>query len=42
METVVRMKIAYLMSLSIMTKILSNPDDEGNSGVKYIDTTSKG
>ena len=31
-----------LVSLSTMTKMLSNPDDKGNSGIKSIDTTSKG
>ena len=30
METVVGIKMAYLVSLSTMTGMLSNPDDEGN------------
>lgn len=34
--------IAYLVSLSTITKMLSNPLEIGNSGMKSILTTSKG
>lgn len=39
---VVGMKIAYLVSLSTITRILSNPSERGNSGMKSMLTTSKG
>ena len=41
-EVVVGIKIAYLVILSMMTKILSNPSDSGSSGIKSIETTLKG
>jgi hypothetical protein len=42
MEMVVGIKVAYLVSLSTMARMLSNPDDEGNSRIKSIDIISKG
>ena len=33
-ETVVGIKMAYLVSLSTITRMLSNPDDKGNSRMK--------
>ena len=42
MEVVVGIKIAYLVSLSTMTKMLSNPLDKRSWGIKSIETTSKG
>jgi hypothetical protein len=41
-EVVVGIKMAYLVSLSTITKILSNPSDSGNSGMKSMETTLKG
>ena len=38
----VGIKIAYSVSLSTITKMLSCPDDSGNSGMKSIETTSNG
>ena len=42
MVVVVGIKIAYLVSLSRMTRILSNPSERGNSGIKSIETTLNG
>jgi hypothetical protein len=42
MVVVVGIKIAYLVSLSTMTRILLNPLERGNSGIKSIETTSNG
>ena len=39
---VVRIMLAYLVSLSMITKMLLNPLETGNSGIKSILTTSKG
>src|ERR1700692_4622093 len=39
---VVGINIPYFVNLSTITKILSKPLDKGNSGIKSIDTTSKG
>ena len=36
------MKIPYLVNLSTMTRMLSNPFDFGSSGIKSIDMTSNG
>src|ERR1700689_21093 len=39
---VVGINTAYFVSLSTITKILLNPSDKGSSGIKSMDTTSKG
>jgi hypothetical protein len=39
---IVGINILYLVNLSTITKMLSNPLDKGSSGIKSIDTTLKG
>ena len=39
---VVRINIPYFVHLSTIIRILLNPLDKGNSGIKSIDTTSQG
>src|SRR6267154_6577389 len=39
---VVEIKIVYFVSLSTITRILLNQLERGNSGIKSIETTSKG
>jgi hypothetical protein len=42
MEVEVGMKLAYLASLSLMTRMLSCPLEIGSSGINFMITTSKG